>query len=114
MPKGDILGEFELFVLAALAQLGDDAYGVTIRQEIERRAHRVTSIGAVYATLARLADKGFVRFTISDPLPVPGGRARKHAALTAAGTRALRDSMQAFGRMIDGLGLDLRPDRGGR
>ena len=76
MPKGDFLGEFELFVLLALVHLGEDAYGVTIRQEIERRTDRAVAIGAVYATLARLQDKGLVRHAISEPQPIQGGRAR--------------------------------------
>jgi hypothetical protein len=75
MPKGQYLGEFELYVLSALARLGADAYGMTVRREIEERAGRSVAIGAVYATLDRLAEKGLVSFTISDPLPVPGGRA---------------------------------------
>jgi DNA-binding PadR family transcriptional regulator len=103
MPKGRYLGEFELYVMAALARLGDDAYGVTVRQEIERRSARPVAIGAVYATLARLADKGLVAFRISDPLPVPGGRARKHARLTPAGRRALRHSTAMLARMIPSL-----------
>ncbi|PYR80047.1 MAG: PadR family transcriptional regulator [Acidobacteria bacterium] len=77
MPKGDFLGEFELFVLLALVHLGEDAYGVTIRQEIERRTDRAVAIGAVYATLARLQDKGLVRHAISEPQPIQVGRARK-------------------------------------
>ena len=107
MPKGDHLGEFELYVLAALLRLGDDAYGVTIRQEIEGRTGRPASIGAVYATLGRLADKGLVTFWISDPLPVPGGRARKHARVTPAGRRALRTSTRALASLLDGLGFGL-------
>jgi PadR family transcriptional regulator, regulatory protein PadR len=111
MSKGAYLGEFEIFVLAALERLGDDAYGVTIRNEIEERSGRPTSIGAVYITLARLADKGFVSFWISDPLPVPGGRARKHARLTATGRRAMRASFRALERMVDGLIPDLDTGR---
>ena len=107
MPKGDHLGEFELYVLAALVRLGDDAYGVSIRQEIEARTGRATAIGAVYATLGRLADKGLVTFWISDPQPVPGGRARKHARLTPAGRRALRTSARALVSLLGGLGLGL-------
>src|SRR6185436_7979334 len=105
MPKGDFLGEFEVLILAALQRLGDDAYAVTIKREIERRAKRPASIGAVHAALGRLADKGFVVFKISDPLPVPGGRSRKYARATAAGLRALRHSTDALARMIDGLEL---------
>ena len=105
MPKGDFLGEFEVLVLAALQRLGDDAYAVTIKRELERRARRPASLGAVHASLGRLADKGFVVFRISDPLPIPGGRARKYARITAAGVRALRHSTNALARMIDGLEL---------
>jgi DNA-binding PadR family transcriptional regulator len=107
MPKGDFLGEFELLVLAALARLGDEAYGVTIQREIERRAKRPASFGAVYAALARLEAKGYVTFTLSPPLPVQGGRARKYARITPAGVRALKQSASAVARMVDGL--ELRP-----
>jgi PadR family transcriptional regulator, regulatory protein PadR len=112
MGKGDILGEFELYILAALERLGDDAYGVTIRDEIERRTGRVASFGAVYATLERLGRKGFISFRISDPEPVQGGRAKKHARLTPAGLRVLRNSVRALDRMLDGLDARLRPSGG--
>ena len=58
MPKGDFLGEFEIYVMLALDRLGLEAYGVTIRQEITARTGREVAIGAVYATLARLEDEG--------------------------------------------------------
>ena len=73
MPKGDFLGEFEIYVLLALTQLGDEAYGNAVRRAIEARTGREIAVGAVYATLGRLEDKGLVRFTLSSPDPVPGG-----------------------------------------
>src|SRR4029450_4814670 len=99
MAKGDFVGEFELYVMLALAHQGDAAYGVTIRREIEPRPGRTVAIGAVYATLARLEEKGLVRFRVSDPQPVPGGRARKYFTLTAAGARALRPSTARLARL---------------
>jgi DNA-binding PadR family transcriptional regulator len=108
MAKGDFVGEFELYVLLALAHLEDDAYGVTIRREIEARTGRTVAIGAIYATLARLEEKGLVHFRLSDPQPVPGGRARKYFSLTRSGTRALRHSTSMLGRMIAGLSPDLK------
>ncbi len=105
MPNGDFLGEFELYVLAAVEQLGDDAYSVTLRQEIEVRTGRLVSFGAVYATLERLADKGYVTFRIADPLPIPGGRARKYVRVSAAGLRAMRESVRALEHMLRGLKL---------
>jgi len=108
MAKGDFVGEFELYVMLALAHQGDDAYGVTIRREIEARTGRTIAIGAVYATLARLEEKGLVQFRISDPRPVQGGRARKYFSLTRSGARAVRHSTGMLARMIAGLSPDLR------
>lgn len=102
MPKGDFLGEFEIYVMLALAQIGAEAYGVSIRQEIERRTDRDVAIGAVYATLARLEDKGLVRHELSAPLPVQGGRARKHYRLTPEGERALAHAASMLARMMEG------------
>jgi PadR family transcriptional regulator PadR len=103
MPKGQFLGEFELYVMGALARLGDDAYGVTIRQEIESQCGRSVAIGSVYATLSRLFDKGYVTFRVSDPEPVPGGRAKKHAKLTPDGRHALAHSTAMLRRILPAL-----------
>ena len=103
----DQLGTFEFFVLAALAHLGDDAYGVTIRRAIGERAGRLPSFGAVYSTLDRLAAKGYVSFRVSAPQPIPGGRSRKYARLTALGRRAMRDSARVLGAMLAGLDVEL-------
>lgn len=113
MPKGSHLAEFEVYVMLAIAHLGDNAaYGVTIRQEIEGRTRRAVAIGAVYATLGRLNDKGFVSFAFSDPDPVRGGRSRKLVSLTRAGRRALGHAVESFTRMAEGLAM--APVTGGR
>jgi DNA-binding PadR family transcriptional regulator len=109
MTRGDHLAEFELFVMLALARLGDEAYGVSIRREIEERTARPVSIGAVYATLGRLERKDLVVHEVSDPLPVQGGRSRKYYRLTRGGRAALRTSARMLGRMVQGLGLGLEP-----
>jgi PadR family transcriptional regulator len=102
MPKGDFLGEFEVYVMLAMAQVGADAYGISIRQEIERRTGRNVAIGAVYATLARLQDKDLVKHRLAGPQAVPGGRARKCFTLTPAGQRALQHSTDMLTRMMRG------------
>ena len=94
MGKGQYLAEFELYVMAALVRLGNEAYGMTIRREIEDRSGRHVAIGAVYATVARLGAKGYVKFRISDPLPVQGGRSRKYVRLTASGRQLLAGRQQ--------------------
>jgi DNA-binding PadR family transcriptional regulator len=101
MPKGEYLGELELLVLSAISQLGDDAYGVTIRERIEHATGRDAPIGVIYSALTRLEQKGYVAVRLSDPLPIRGGRARKYARLTAAGARSLRDSTEALANMLN-------------
>ncbi len=97
------LGEFEQLVLIAIVRLGDEAYGATIRREIEERTERRLSISAVYTTLDRLEQKGCVRSWVGDPTPQRGGRRRKHFALQPLGARALRSAYSAFGAMTAGL-----------
>jgi PadR family transcriptional regulator, regulatory protein PadR len=97
------LGEFEQLVLMALVRLGPDAYGATIRREIEGRAHRSLSISAVYTTLERLEQKGLVRSWIGEPTPQRGGRRRKHFALLPLGARALKVAYEAFTGMAAGV-----------
>ena len=102
MAKGQYLAEFEIYVMSALVHLGDEAYGMTVRQEIEARSGRAVAIGAVYATLERLSVKGYLRFHVSDPRPVQGGRARKHACLTPAGRRVFDEASARLLRMLPG------------
>ena len=103
MPKGDFVGEFELYVMLAINHLKDDAYGIRIREVIEERTTRDVAIGAVYATLGRLEDKGLVRHEVSEPQPVPGGRSRKYFQLTAPGRTALSHSTAMLSRMMAGF-----------
>lgn len=103
MGKGDYPGEFELVVMLALARLGQRAYGMTIRLEIEERTGRTVSIGSVYATLRRLEDKGLVRSMLGEPTASRGGRAKRFFALTAPGRKALERSRRMFARLWEGV-----------
>src|SRR5919108_3194114 len=93
------LGEFEQLVLIALVRLGPEAYGATVRREIEARAGREVSISAVYTTLDRLEQKGLVRSRIGEPTPQRGGRRRKYFELLPLGARALKVAYKAIAGM---------------
>lgn len=103
MPRGDLLGSLEHLVLLALVRLDANAYGMTIRREIEARTGRNLSIGAVYATLDRLEAKGYVRSFLGEPTAERGGRAKRLFRIEAAGTQALRASQEAIRKMTLGL-----------
>ena len=110
---GAPLNETEHLVLLALARLGDEAYGVPVRQEIERRSGTPISIAAVYSALGRLESRGFTRTWLSEPTSRRGGRARKHYAVTTEGLRELAKARAALERMWDGLDLPAGAHGGG-
>ena len=97
------LGEFELLVLMAVLRLGDNAYGMRVRQEIESRTGRIASLGAVYTTLDRMEAKGYVSSSVGGATPERGGRAKRFFRLEAAGASALAQTTRAVRSMATGL-----------
>ena len=102
-------GGLELATLLAVARLGDDAYGIEVRRELADRCGHDYAIGAIYTTLRRLEDKGFVKSHLSEPLPIRGGRSRRHYTLTGVGQRALIGAERGATAMWAGVEGILRP-----
>jgi len=105
MSSRDYLGEFEHIVLLAVLRLDDQAYGVTVRREIEERTKREVSIGAIYATLDRLEAKSYVQSRAGDPTPERGGRSKRFFRVTAQGVSAVNRTHRALQRLTEGLDL---------
>lgn len=105
MASRDYLGEFEHIVLLAVLRLGEQAYGVTVRQEIEARTKREVSIGAIYATLDRLEAKGYVRSRAGEPTPERGGRSKRYFRVTGQGVSAVNRTHSALRSLTEGLDL---------
>ena len=103
------LGEFEQIVLLAVVRLAGKAYGVPIRQEIEERAGRRVTVGALYATLDRLEAKRLLESWFADPTPERGGRSKRFFRITPAGVHALSESKTMFDRMWQGVRLKGAP-----
>jgi PadR family transcriptional regulator PadR len=97
------MGEFETLILLALLRLDNEAYGMRVREEIERRTGRQISYGAVYTALDRLERKGFVSHALGEPMAERGGRARKYFRVEAPGREALRTTREALTVMWDGV-----------
>lgn len=104
------IGSLELSVMLAVSRLGDEAYGLAVRHDLAERSGRDHSVGAIYTTLQRLEDKGILTSRASEPLPVRGGRSRRHFRLTGAGARALRDAERQAVSMWDGVRTRIRPE----
>jgi PadR family transcriptional regulator len=103
MAAREFLGGFELLVLFALIQLGDDAYGVPISEAIEQSSGREVAIGSVYITLARLEQKGFVSSRLGEPTAERGGRAKTYFHITAKGLREVRQARRTLTRLWEGV-----------
>src|SRR5207244_13209301 len=96
---------FKLFAFGYLflIRLGDNAYGVPISEELEKRTGRDVAIGSVYAALERLEDKGFVTSELGEATPERGGRAKRYFRVTARGLREVRETQRALVKLWHGL-----------
>lgn len=103
MLRLDPPGDFEQIVLLAVLRLGDAACAVPIRREIAARTRRKPARGAVYVTLDRLEEKGYVESWLGEPAAERGGRPRRYYRVRPAGVRALEQQWAALRRMWEGL-----------
>ena len=102
------LGEFEHLILLAVLRLSDQAYGVSIIDELERRTGREVSQAATYIGLKRLRDKGLLTSRLADGSPERGERARRYFTVAPLGLERLRESASALFSMWDGLDPKLK------
>ena len=97
------LGDFEQLVLLAVLRLRQQAYGVAIRREIEERTGRAVSRGAVYITLDRLEEKGYLSSVRADEPAPRSGQARRYYRVEPEGIAALETAHAALRSMWTGL-----------
>ena len=89
--KRTSIGEFEEIVLLITALLEEDAYGVTITQEIEKQTGRKVGFNTVHTTLQRLEEKGLIASKMGGATAERGGRRKRYFRITALGSRTLRE-----------------------
>ena len=105
MGKDGLLGSFEELVLLAVVRADGDAYGMTVRREIEARTGREVTIGSVYATLDRLEAKGWVASSHAAGGEERSGRARRFFRIRPDGVAALAAAREVREPMWDGIDL---------
>lgn len=106
------LGNFEEIILLTLLRLGENAYGVTVRQTVEEVTGKPASIGAIYVTLERLEEKGYVSSRQGEATPERGGRAKRYFKIEGSGEAALREADRVRARLTQGMGLGLTASGG--
>ncbi len=99
----DYLGEFEQMVLLSIMRLGDGAYGLAVRNELEAVAGRKPSSGSLYTTLDRLEKKGLIESLAGESTLARGDRPRRYVRVTAAGRALLARSRTTLLALWEGL-----------
>jgi DNA-binding PadR family transcriptional regulator len=105
-----MLGEFEYLLLTAAVRLGENAYGASIRQEIEETIRRRCSLGALYTTLDRLESKGLVKTWMGEATAQRGGRAKRMVRVTVKGVEAATEFYNAVRRVSRGVSWEAQRD----
>jgi PadR family transcriptional regulator len=98
-----VLSNFELMVMLAIIRIGNDAYGVSISDEIEKTTGSEVLLGSVYDALTRLEKKGLVLSEMGEATPERGGRAKRHFRTTTRGLRVVRDTQRSLVKLWNGL-----------
>ncbi|MEQ8331235.1 MAG: helix-turn-helix transcriptional regulator [Longimicrobiales bacterium] len=101
-----ILGEFEHLVLLAILALGDRAYGVSIADTIAERTGQEVAQAAVYLTLRRLEEKGWVEGRVGEPTEDRGGRPRKYMTVTEEGRARLTEARDTLRSLWSAIGQE--------
>ncbi|MBW3552674.1 MAG: helix-turn-helix transcriptional regulator [Gemmatimonadetes bacterium] len=100
------LGEFELLVLLSILRQKDAPYANRVREDLEANADRRVTRGALYRTLDRLTEKGFLAWEL-DPSEVPerGGHPMRRLLVTEDGLAAVRQARDVLATFLDGVDL---------
>ena len=95
------LGEFEELVLLITAVMHENAYGISVMQEIENQTGRQINISAVHSALDRLEQKGFLKSYMGGATGERGGRRKRLFSVTSAGAKALSDVRDMRNSLFD-------------
>lgn len=90
--KGTHLGEFQEIVMLSILILDENAYGVTIQEEIDQRMKRKISRGALQTALTRLEEKGFITSAYGEPTAERGGRRKRYYQVSNRGIETLKEA----------------------
>ncbi len=103
------LGEFEEVVLLTVGVLFNEAYGVSIKAELEDRLKRKVSVGALQSALRRMEQKAYIDSRFGETSNARGGKRKRYFTITAHGKKALiynREVRNTLWKDIPDIALD--------
>jgi PadR family transcriptional regulator PadR len=108
------LGEFEEIVMLTVGILYNEAYGVSIKKEIETRLSRKVSVGALQSALKRLEQKGYLKSLEGESTQERAGRPKRYFVITAYGKKAVeyaKTTREELWEAIPKIALDMKTAR---
>ncbi|MEM7298857.1 MAG: PadR family transcriptional regulator [Bacteroidota bacterium] len=99
--KGTSLGEFEELCLLAVGILQEDAYGVSVKEQVEKHTGRKSTLSTVHSTLIRLEKKGFLESKMGGATELRGGRTKRIFQITPLGKKSMNEARELRSRMWD-------------
>lgn len=96
MPKSAFLGEWEQLVMLAILRDEQQAYALSLRDHLSSVIGRTVGRGALYRTLDRLGEKGYIRWILEPPTPGRGGHPTRRFVVTKPGRAAVNASRRAL------------------
>lgn len=97
------IGELEELILVVTGILGEEAYAVSIHEEIKNQTGRNVNISAIHAVLKRLESKGFVASRMGGAEAIRGGRSKRFYYLSSVGRQTLEDIREVRNRLMNQL-----------
>lgn len=97
------LGEFEEIVMLTVGVLYGNAYGVSVKKEIEERLKRNVSVGALQSALKRLEDKGYLSSREGESTSERGGRPKRYFEITALGSKAIEETKEVRNQLYNSI-----------
>jgi DNA-binding PadR family transcriptional regulator len=99
------LGQLEFLVLLSVLRQRSEPYANRIREDLEKNGGRTITRGALYRTLDRLSEKGFLRWEMEpSQIPERGGHPMRRLLLTENGVEAVRETREVLDAFLQDLG----------
>ena len=93
----------EEIVLLSIMRLEENAYGVSIKHQIQELTGDDWNYGLLYATLDQLVKKGLLLKKEGKPLPERGGRRKIYYTISRGGYRTLAEAYRLNAALWDGV-----------
>ncbi|MFC1563333.1 PadR family transcriptional regulator [candidate division KSB1 bacterium] len=99
----NLMSRSEEIMLLTILKLKENAYGVSIREQIKNDSGKEWSFASIYQPLDKLTRKGFVRKLKGEPTPERGGKRKYYYEITEQGKSALLDIKKASENFWSGI-----------